>query len=159
MAIEVGGKLPEATLKTVLRGTTADHTTAELFAGKKVVLLSVPGAFTPTCHGKHLPPYVERLAEFTAKGVDTIACLAVNDPYVLSAWAAASNAGEIVMIADGNASFTRALGLEKDYSGGLMGVRSQRFAMVVDDGVVRHLAVETMPGVGPSGAEAVLAVL
>jgi peroxiredoxin len=134
-------------------------TTGELFGGKKVVLFSVPGAFTPTCSAKHLPGFVERADEILGKGVDTIACMAVNDVFVMHAWGKSAKADRILMLADGNGEFTRALGLELDATGFGMGQRSQRFALVADDGVVSDLFVESPGEFRVSSAEYVLAKL
>jgi peroxiredoxin (alkyl hydroperoxide reductase subunit C) len=135
-------------------------TTDDIFRGKKVVLFAVPGAFTPTCSAKHLPGFVEHAAEFTAKGVDTIVCMAVNDAFVLGAWARSQDVGpEIVMLADGSAQFTKALGLELDLVARGLGVRSQRFALIADDMKVTYLAVEKPGDFDVSRAEAVLAQL
>jgi peroxiredoxin len=137
-----------------------DLSTGELFNDKRVVLFSVPGAFTPTCHAKHLPGYLSLGAQLRAKGIDTIACMAVNDVFVMSAWGKASNVGEnVLMLADGNGDYTRALGLELDAKGHGMGSRGQRFAMVVDNGVVTHLNIEAPGQFKVSAAEAVLAQL
>jgi peroxiredoxin len=133
--------------------------TGELFGGKKVVLFSVPGAFTPTCSAKHLPGFVERADEILGKGVDTIACMAVNDVFVMHAWGKSAKADRILMLADGNGEFTRALGLELDATGFGMGQRSQRFALVADDGVVSDLFVESPGEFRVSSAEYVLAKL
>jgi peroxiredoxin len=138
----------------------ANISTEELFKGKKVVLFSVPGAFTPTCHAKHLPGFVQHLAALKAKGVDTVACLAVNDVFVMSAWGKASGVGEgILMLADGNAEFTKALGLELDGRGFGMGTRGQRFALIVDDGVVTAVNVEQAGEFRVSAADYVLGQL
>jgi peroxiredoxin len=133
--------------------------TGELFGGKKVVLFSVPGAFTPTCSAKHLPGFVERADEILGKGVDTIACMAVNDVFVMHAWGKSAKADRILMLADGNGEFTRALGLELDATGFGMGQRSQRFALVADDGVVSNLFVESPGEFRVSSAEYVLSKL
>jgi peroxiredoxin len=134
--------------------------TDELFAGKKVVLVSVPGAFTPTCSLNHLPGFVKHADDITNKGVDTIACMAVNDVFVMNAWGKDRKVGDKVkMLADGNGEYTRALGLEMDGSGFGLGMRGKRFAMVVDDGVVEHLAVEAPGKFEISKAEAILASL
>jgi peroxiredoxin len=133
--------------------------TAELFGGKKVVLFSVPGAFTPTCSAKHLPGFVERADEILGKGVDTIACMAVNDVFVMNAWGKSAKADRILMLADGNGEFARALGLELDASGFGMGQRSQRFALIADDGVVSDLFVESPGEFRVSSAEHVLSRL
>jgi peroxiredoxin len=134
-------------------------TTGELFGGKKVVLFSVPGAFTPTCSAKHLPGFVERADEILGKGVDTIACMAVNDVFVMHAWGKSAKADRILMLADGNGEFTRTLGLELDATGFGMGQRSQRFALVADDGVVSDLFVESPGEFRVSSAEYVLSKL
>src|SRR3970040_1616501 len=140
MTIKVGDTVPQG--KFTVMGANGPEPLAsdDLFRGKKVVLFSVPGAFTPTCSAKHLPGYVEQAAKIKALGVDTIACLAVNDVFVMSAWGKAGNVGDrIVMLADGNGDYTRALGLELDATGFGMGRRGKRFSMIVDDGVVREL--------------------
>ena len=137
MTITVGAQIPAATLKHMTKDGPSNITTDELFRGKTVVLFSVPGAFTPTCHAKHLPGFVQHAAELKAKGVDTIACLAVNDVFVMAAWGKASGVDDsILMLADGNAEFTKALGLELDATGFGMGIRGKRFALVARDGVV-----------------------
>jgi peroxiredoxin len=160
MTIQVGERLPSATLKHMTKDGPANVTTGDLTAGKTVVLFSVPGAFTPTCHAKHLPGFVAHAAELKAKGVDTIACLAVNDVFVMDAWGKASGVGEhILMLADGNGDFTKALGLELDATGFGMGIRGKRFALVAKDGVVTALHVEQGGEFKVSAAEAVLAVL
>ena len=134
--------------------------TDELFAGKKVVLVSVPGAFTPTCSMNHLPGYIEFADAFDAKGVDTIACMAVNDVFVMAAWGKDREVGDkVLMLADGNGDYSRALGLELDATGFGMGMRGQRFAIIVDDGVAQHVAVEAPAKFEVSKAEAVLTVL
>jgi peroxiredoxin len=159
MTIQVGDRIPSATLNTLKDGVQAIRSD-ELFKGKAVVLFSVPGAFTPTCSAKHLPGYVDKLAEFKAKGIDVVACMAVNDAFVMDAWAKSQNVpAEIVMLADGNAAFTKALGLELDATAFGMGLRSKRFALVAKDGVVTHLHVEAPGEFKVSSAEAVLAVL
>ena len=160
MAIQVGEKIPAVTLKAVTPEGVKDATTDELFGGKKVVLFALPGAFTPTCSAKHLPGFIEQAAAITAKGVDTIACLSVNDAFVMDAWARDRGAGDkVVLLADGNADFTRAVGLELDGSGFGMGLRSQRYALVAEDGVVKHLAVEAPMKFEVSRAEDILAAL
>lgn len=161
MTIAVGDKLPAATFKVRTSEGLADVTTDELFAGKKVALFAVPGAFTPTCSAKHLPSYLDHLDALKAKGVDTVACVAVNDAFVLSAWAKGQEAdGKITMLADGLASFTKALGLEFDGSGAGLGTRSKRYSMLVEDGVVKALNVETSPGLMEvSGADRLLTAL
>lgn len=159
MTLKTGDRIPASTLKTMGDNGPKDITTDELFSGKKVVLFAVPGAFTPGCSMTHLPGYVVNADKIKAKGVDTIACMAVNDAFVMDAWGKAQNAGEILMLGDGNGDFTRALDLELDGTGFGLGMRSQRFAMIVDDGVVKHLAVEEGPGVEVSAAESILAQL
>jgi peroxiredoxin len=143
MTIKVGDKMPAGTFKTMTKDGPQNMTTEQLFAGKKVVLFSVPGAFTPTCDAKHLPGYVEKAGELKAKGVDTVACMAVNDVFVMNAWGKHGNVGDkVLMLADGNGDYAKALGLELDAKGFGMGVRSQRFALVVDDGVAKQVLVE-----------------
>jgi peroxiredoxin len=160
MTIKVGDRLPSGTLKRMGKDGPVNVTTDELFKGKKVVLFSVPGAFTPTCSAKHLPGFVQEAARIKAKGVDTIACLAVNDVFVMGAWGKAANVGEdVVMLADGNGDWTRALGLELDAKGFAMGMRGQRFALVANDGVVTHLNVENAGEFRVSSAEFVLGQL
>jgi peroxiredoxin len=160
MTINVGDRVPSGTLKQMTKDGPSNVTTDQLFAGKTVVLFSVPGAFTPTCHAKHLPGFVEKYDQFKAKGVDTVACLAVNDVFVMDAWGKASGVGEkIAMLADGNAEFTKALGLELDASGFGMGTRGKRFALVVKDGVVKHLNVESAGEFRVSAADHVLGQL
>ncbi|MDP3493253.1 MAG: peroxiredoxin [Hyphomonadaceae bacterium] len=146
MTIKVGDKLPEATFKVMRDGKPADMTVADLTAGKKVALFAVPGAFTPTCSARHLPGYTEKAADFRAKGVDTIACVSVNDVFVMGAWGKDQKVGDdVVMLADGNGAFAKAVGLELDGKGFGMGSRSQRYSMIVEDGVVKQLNVEA-PG-------------
>jgi peroxiredoxin len=143
MTIKVGDKLPEATFKVMKDGKPADMTIGELTKGKKVALFAVPGAFTPTCSARHLPGYTEKAADFRAKGVDTIACVAVNDVFVMNAWGKDQKVGDdVVMLSDGNGDFARAIGLEMNASGFGMGSRSQRYSMIVEDGVVKQLNVE-----------------
>ena len=159
MAIQEGDKLPEATLHMMQDGRPAAVTTEDLFAGKKVVLFAVPGAFTPTCSQAHLPGYVVNADAIKGKGVDSIICLSVNDAFVMDAWGASANAEQLQMVGDGNGDFTRAMGLEMDGSGFGLGSRSQRYAMIVDDGVVTKLAVEEAGQLDVSAAEAILAAL
>jgi peroxiredoxin len=143
MAIKVGDKLPQATFTTMGPEGPKPVTTQELTAGKTVALFAVPGAFTPTCSQKHLPGFKEKAAELKAKGVDAIACVSVNDVFVMNAWGKDQGVGDsILMLADGNAAFTTAIGLELDASGFGMGKRSQRYSMVVENGVVKQLNVE-----------------
>jgi peroxiredoxin len=157
MAIQVGDKIPNATLKVPGADGLKDASTAELFGGRKVVLFAVPGAFTPTCSAKHLPGFVQNAGALRAKGVDAIVCLAVNDAFVMGAWARDQKVGDaVIMAADGNGDFTRALGLELDGSKFGMGLRAQRFALVAEDGVVRKLAVEAPGKFEVSSAEAIL---
>jgi glutaredoxin/glutathione-dependent peroxiredoxin len=160
MTIKTGDTLPSGEFTVMGANGPEKLSTDALFKGKKVVLFSVPGAFTPTCSAKHLPGYVDHAAELKAKGVDTIACLAVNDVFVMSAWGKAGNAGDkVVMLADGNGDYTRALGLELDASGFGMGKRGQRFSLIAEDGVVTHLNIEPAGQFGVSSAEAALGQL
>jgi peroxiredoxin len=156
MTIAIGDRIPAATLNFLKDGVQA-ISTGDLFAGKTVVLFAVPGAFTPTCSAKHLPGYVKHLEEIKAKGVDTVACMAVNDAFVMEAWAKSQNAPEeIMMLADGNGVFSQSLGLEMDATAFGMGMRSKRFALVAKDGVVSQLFVEAPGEFKVSAAEAVL---
>lgn len=160
MAIKVGDKIPQVKLKTMTSEGIKDLSTDEIFSGKKVVLFAVPGAFTPTCSAKHLPGFIERAAALKAKGVDTVACVSVNDAFVMGAWAEAQGAGDkVLLLADGNGDFSRAMGLDFDGSNFGMGVRSQRYAAIVDNGVVTHLAVEKPMEFKVSSAEAILEAL
>lgn len=160
MAIKAGDRMPSGVLKTMSAEGPRDVTTDELFKGKKVVLFSVPGAFTPTCDAKHLPGFVQLADQLRAKGVDAIACLAVNDVFVMNAWGKASGVGEkVLMLSDGNGDYVKALGLELDARAFGMGLRGQRFALVVDDGVVKHVDVEAPGQFKVSAAEYVLAQL
>ena len=157
MAISVGDSVPSVKLKTITEEGMSDISTAELFGGKKVVLFALPGAFTPTCSAKHLPGFVQKAGDFKSKGVDAIACLAVNDAFVMNAWGKDQGVGDsLMMLADGNAEFTQAMGLEMDGSGFGMGTRSQRYAMVVDNGTVTALNVEEPGAFDVSSAEAML---
>ena len=157
MSINVGDRMPEGSFGVMTSEGPAAVSTEELFAGDKVVLFAVPGAFTPTCSMQHLPGYVEKAEAILGKGVDTIACMSVNDVFVMDAWGKdIGTGGKVMMLADGNAAYTKALGLELDASGFGMGTRSQRFAMVVDDGVVSQLHVEAPAEFKVSAAEAVL---
>jgi peroxiredoxin len=156
MTISVGDRIPEATFNVLLDGVQA-VTTDDVFKGKKVVLFAVPGAFTPTCSAKHLPGYVEKLADFKAKDVDVV-CMAVNDAFVMQAWSKSLKApNDILMLADGNGAFTKALGLELDATGFGMGLRSQRFALYAEDGVVKKLHIEAPGEFKVSSAESMLA--
>ena len=160
MAIQAGERMPSGTLKTMTQAGPKDLMTDELFRGKKVVLFSVPGAFTPTCDAKHLPGFVQLADQLRAKGVDTIACMAVNDVFVMNAWGKASGVGDkVLMLSDGNGDYARALGLELDARGFGMGLRGQRFALMVEDGLVRHVNVEAPGQFKVSAAEYVLAQL
>ena len=160
MTIKAGDKLPQGRFDIMQDGKPRSIDTDELFGGKKVVLISVPGAFTPTCSMSHLPGFVNYSDEIVAKGVDTIACMAVNDVFVMHAWGKDQGVGDrILMLADGNGDYVRALGLELDSRRFNMGMRGQRFAMVVEDGVATHVAVEEPAKFETSKAEAILAVL
>lgn len=159
MSIQTGDKIPSCTLKTMGEQGPTDITTDEIFSGKKVVLFAVPGAFTPGCSMTHLPGYVVNADKIKAKGVDTIACMAVNDAFVMGAWGKEQNAEELLMLADGNGEFTSLLGLELDGTGFGLGKRSQRFAMIVEDGTVTHLNVEPGAGIEVSSAEKIMELL
>jgi peroxiredoxin len=159
MTIQIGDKLPAATLRQVTAEGAKLVTTEQFFAGRKIVLFGLPGAFTPTCHKNHLPGFVADEAAFKAKGVDEIAMTSVNDPFVLTAWQKATGAeGKIAFLADGSADFAKALGLEIDLGAGGLGIRSKRYSMLVEDGVVRQLNIEESPGKADlSGAPHLLA--
>ena len=158
--IKLGDSLPSMKLMAATADGPREVSTDDLFLSKRVVLFAVPGAFTPTCSARHLPGYVEQAAAFKEKGIDSIICLAVNDAFVMGAWAKSQNVGpEITMLADGSAMFTKALGLELDLASRGLGIRSQRFAMVLDNMKVTHLAVEKPGDFDVSRAEAVLATL
>jgi peroxiredoxin (alkyl hydroperoxide reductase subunit C) len=158
--IKIGDKIPAMKLMSPTPEGPREVDLAEIFGPGKVVMFAVPGAFTPTCSAKHLPGFTEHLADFKAKGVDRIVCLAVNDVFVMGAWAKDQKVGDsIIMLADGSAAFTKALGLELDLTARGLGVRSQRFALIAVDGVVKHLAVEEAGGFDVSRAEAVLEAL
>jgi glutaredoxin/glutathione-dependent peroxiredoxin len=161
MTIQVGEKVPSATLRYLSPEGPKEITTDELFRGKKVALFAVPGAFTPACSQRHLPGYVEKAGELKAKGVDTIACVAVNDAFVMGAWGKAQNTDDkVMMLADGSGDFARAMGLELDMRSRGLGVRSQRYSMLVEDGTVKSLNLESQPGqVEASSAEAMLKAL
>ena len=153
--IAVGQKIPSVTIKQATPEGAADVDPAALFAGKKVVMFSLPGAFTPTCSQKHLPGYVHELAELKAKGIDMVACLSVNDAFVMKAWAEQHEAlGKIVMLADGSAAFTKALGIELDLTKNSMGVRANRGVFVIEDGVVKSVDMEAPGKFDVSSAEA-----
>jgi peroxiredoxin len=159
MTISVGDKLPDVKLVKVTGEGPAPVQSGEYFAGKKVALFSVPGAFTPTCSAKHLPGYVEKAADLKAKGIDEIACTAVNDAFVMGAWGKASGSDDVTMLADGNGELAKALGLTMDGSGFGMGTRGQRFSMVVNDGVVEQLNVEAPGDFNVSSADYLLGQL
>ncbi len=161
MAIQVGDSVPSGSLNHMTESGPEQISTDDLFSGKKVVVFALPGAFTPTCSAKHVPGFLQHAGELKAKGVDTIACLSVNDAFVMGAWGKDQGVGNnIMMLADGSAAYTKALGMELDLTAHGMGVRAKRFAMVVDNGKVSFMAEETNPGaLEASSAEAVLAAL
>jgi len=160
MTIKVGDKLPHAEFAMMTADGQQKLSSDTIFAGRKVVLFAVPGAFTPTCSMNHLPGFVQNAAALKAKGADTIACVSVNDVHVMNAWGKASGTdGKILMLADGNGDFARAVGLEFDLTQAGMGKRSKRYSMIVDNGVVKALNVEEKPGVNVSGADTVLTQL
>ncbi len=160
MSISPGDPVPAATLRRLGQDGMEEISTTAYFGSRKVVLFSVPGAFTPTCSAQHLPGFVRNAAAIRAKGVDEIVCVAVNDAFVMDAWGKSQNAGEAVtLLADGNGDFTRALGLELDGRGHGLGPRGQRFAMVLENGTVAHLAVEEPGAFEVSSAERILTVL
>lgn len=157
MSIRVGDRIPSAVLSQMKEGQPVNIDTNDYFSGRKVVLFAVPGAFTPTCSAYHLPGFIENAADFFAKGIDAIACMAVNDVFVMHAWGEHAGAGNIDMLADGNGDFTRALGLELDGTSFGMGIRSQRFALIAEDGIVTRLMVEAPGEFRASSADSVLA--
>ena len=159
MAISVGDRIPNVVLNEMSGDGPKELPSEELFGGKKVVLFALPGAFTPTCSKSHLPGFVALSDKLKAKGVDEIVCLSVNDAWVMDAWGKSQNAEAIRMVADGSANFTQAVGLVLDRTAAGMGIRSQRYAMVVDDGVVKALEVEEPGKFEKSSAEAMLAIL
>lgn len=160
MTIKPGDKLPDANLFRIGANGPEAFPSSEYFAGRKVVVFGLPGAFTPTCTAQHLPGYIRHADALAAKGVDAIGCLSVNDAWVMKAWANAEGAtGKVDMLADGNGEFTRALGLDADMSVRGYGARCRRFAMIVDDGVVQTLAIEEEPVLNVSAAEKMLAAL
>lgn len=160
MTIKVGDTLPAMKLMTAAAEGPKEVSTEQLFRGKKVVLFATPGAFTPTCSAKHLPGFVQHADALRSKGVDTVVCMAVNDPFVMDAWAKAQGVdGKVVMLADGSGAFTKAMGLELDLTARGLGMRSQRFALVADDMKIVHLAVEAPGGFEVSRAEDMLQVL
>jgi peroxiredoxin len=155
--ISIGEKLPEANFKTLTPDGAKELKTADIFAGKRVVLFAVPGAFTPGCTNNHLPGYLENHDAILARGVDTIAVVAVNDVHVMGAWARFTGGeGKILFLADGNGDFAKSIGLEADLSPAGMGLRSKRFSMIVDDGKVTALNVEPKPGISESSAAKIL---
>ncbi|HEY8526613.1 MAG TPA: peroxiredoxin [Acidimicrobiales bacterium] len=160
MAIKVGDRIPDVKLMTMTDDGPKPVQSGEVLGSGKVVLFAVPGAFTPTCSDHHLPGFVLRAEDIKGKGVDTIACLAVNDAFVMGAWGASQNVdGKVTMLADGNGEFTAAMGLEMDGSGFGLGTRSQRYAAIIEDGVIKELLLESGPGLEASSADAVLAKL
>ena len=160
MAVRVGEKMPSGVFGVMTDAGPGAISTDELFAGKKVVLVSVPGAFTPTCSASHLPGFINQADELIAKGVDSIACMSVNDVFVMHAWGEDQNVGDkVMMLADGNGEYARALDLEMDGTAFGMGTRSQRFAIIVDDGTATHVAVEAPGKLEVSKAESILAKL
>jgi peroxiredoxin len=159
MTVQVGDRIPEATLKVMGEKGPRDVTTKDLFSGKKVVLFAVPGAFTPTCSAAHVPGFVVNADKIKAKGVDAIVCVAVNDAFVMDAWGKDRNAEELIMAADGNGDFTRAMGLELDGTGFGMGKRSQRYALIAEDGKITTLNVEKPGAFEVSSAEAIMQAL
>ena len=160
MTIKVGDRIPSASLKHMTADGMQTITTDQLFKGKKVVLFALPGAFTPTCSAKHLPGFVQNAEQIKAKGVDTIACLSVNDAFVMNAWGKDQKVGDkVMMLADGNADFSKAVGLTMDGTGYGMGTRAQRYAMVVQDGVVKALNVEAPGAFEVSSAESIIKAL
>ena len=159
MTIAVGDKLPDVKLSKAGENGPEPVQSGEYFKGKRVALFSVPGAFTPTCSAKHLPSYVEKAAELKAKGIDEIACTAVNDGFVMGAWGKASGSPDVTMLGDGNGEFAQALGLPLDLTGGGLGKRGQRFSMVVNDGVVEQINVEAPGEYQASSAETMLGQL
>jgi len=160
MALKEGDKIPDVKLTEMTEGRPSQVSLAELSKGKRIVVFAVPGAFTPTCSMKHLPGFVDQNAAIRAKGVDEIVCISVNDAFVMDAWGKSSSAGgKVRMLADGNGEFTRAVGLSLDASGFGMGERSQRYAMILKDGIVEALMPEPGPGLSASSADAVLARL
>ena len=156
MTIQVGDKLPDVPLTVATENGPEQTTAGEFFAGRRVALFAVPGAYTPTCSARHLPSYVDKAADIKGKGVDEIACISVNDPFVMSAWNKSDGSSDITMLADGNGAFAEAVGLEMDASKFGMGKRSQRYSMLVNDGVVERLNVEAPGEYRASSAETLL---
>ena len=159
MSIQIGDRIPVAVLSQMSENGPQPVSTSDYFSGRKVVLFAVPGAFTPTCSAYHLPGFVEQAAAFNDKGIDAIACMSVNDVFVMDAWGKSANADGIDMLGDGNGEFSEALGLEMDASAFGMGTRSQRFAFVADDGIITQLFIEAPGEFKVSSAESVLAAL
>jgi len=160
MTINIGDKIPAIELAIMGADGPLSINTNVIFSGKKVLLFALPGAFTPTCSAAHLPGYLTLHDEIKAKGVDTIACLAVNDAYVMGAWGQAQNVGDkVLMLGDGNVDFTRAVGLTIDRTTSNMGIRSQRYAMIVEDGIITHLNIEVAPRFEVSDAQSMLKLL
>jgi peroxiredoxin len=157
MSLTVGDRVPEAEFFIMTPEGRKKLPSSEVFNGKKIVLFGVPGAFTGTCHKLHVPSYLLNLDQIKAKGVDTVACLAVNDADVMHAWSKQTGAdGKILFLADGNGDFTRAMGLERDFSAGGMGKRSARYSMIVENGVIKKMNIEDKPGVNVSGGDTIL---
>lgn len=156
MTIKVGDRLPDVPITIATSDGPKPTTTGEFFAGKRVALFAVPGAFTPTCSARHLPSYVDKAEELKGKGIDEIACISVNDPFVMAAWGQRDGSEDVVMLADGNGDFAEAVGLEMDGSKFGMGKRSQRYSMIVDNGVVEQLNVEAPGDYRASSAETML---
>ncbi|MBO6825441.1 MAG: peroxiredoxin [Sneathiella sp.] len=159
MTISVGDKLPSVDLMEMTESGPSKVSSSDLFGGKKVALFAVPGAFTPTCSAKHLPGFVDNLDALKAKGVDAVYCLSVNDPFVMGAWGKAQNSGDVRMVADPDAAFTKAMNVEFDASGAGLGIRSRRYSMLVNDGVVEQLNLEETGGFEVSDAETLLGQL
>ena len=158
--VAVGETIPDVTLRTMTPEGPKPIQSREALGAGKVVLFAVPGAFTPTCSDHHLPGYVVRSEELAQKGVNKVACVSVNDAFVMDAWGKSREVGDsVLMLADGSAEFTKAMGLDRDASANGMGVRSQRYAAIIEDGVITHLAVEPAPGLDVSSAESILAAL
>ena len=159
MTIQTGDTIPAATMKIMGDKGPQDITTSDIFAGKKVVLFAVPGAYTPTCSAAHLPGFVVNADKIKARGVDTIVCLSVNDAFVMDAWGKSGNAEELLMVADGNGEFTSAMGVELDASGAGLGTRSMRYSLIAEDGKVTVLNLEQGGAFKVSSAEAILDAL
>ncbi|MXP46822.1 redoxin family protein [Altererythrobacter luteolus] len=156
MTISVGDKLPDVKLVKATDAGPEAVQSSDYFAGKRVALFAVPGAYTPTCSAKHLPGFVEKKSDLQSKGIDEIACTSVNDAFVLNAWSKDNDASDIAMLADGNADFAKAIGLDADFQGFGMGQRSQRYSMIVNDGVVEQLNIEAPGDFSVSSAEYLL---